>query len=86
MSQSGLQFRYILIGPGNIEERDKDGCKADPERTIGGEREGTESVTCGELPHPSTKLRQTPVPESYTNQRQNLGRTIYQDQSRCWEQ
>ena len=63
MSQSIKQFRRVGIGTGNIEERDEDAGKTDPEGTIGSEREGAESVSSREFPHSSAELSQTAICE-----------------------
>jgi len=67
MSQCISKFRRVGIGSGNIEERDEDDGKTDPEGTIRSKREGAESVSSREFPHSSAELSQTAICEGKTD-------------------
>jgi len=63
MSQCIKQFGRVGIGASNVEERDEDAGKADPEGTVRSKSEGAESVSSREFPHSRAELSQTTICE-----------------------
>ena len=54
----------ICISTCNVEERDEDAGKTQPESAVGGKRESTKSVASGKLPHSGSELRETSISKS----------------------
>ena len=67
VSQCGKKFVGIGVGSSDIEEGDENTGEADPECTIGSERECAECITSRKLPHPRTELGKSSVREGYIN-------------------
>jgi len=61
MPKSSIQLGNVSVRAGDIEERDKDACEADPERTIRAERQSTEGIPRGKFPHPRAELGETTI-------------------------